>query len=225
MAHYLYRPWEYYYNKLKEGKGDSADFMKSVERFAIHLPVPENLPILDAETIFLLGKRPTGEYVVIADENNNNSILDDPVHTISHFTESKDIDKLPLLPLVHINNLQAFYHGKVITFSKSLRLKPFIIKDNSGLNKQKSTFHLVIISTEYLTGTFQYDGRKYKVGVRDFSEPVVSDSSQYTIVKFAPANDDSAFLRTWDSSPAYYAGDTVVLNNSVFVISSVSPGA
>ncbi|MBD0365812.1 MAG: TlpA family protein disulfide reductase [Flavisolibacter sp.] len=225
IARYLHRPWEYYYRRWKEGKSDSAAYVSSLRSFGIETPLPADLPSLDAESLFLLGRRTTGEYIVIADENNNNTLRDDSIRVVSNFRQGKTTGALSSLSAVRINNLQAFYHGQVLTFSKEFRLKPTIILDTAVGKPKETAFHLEIVSTAYATGKFAYKGKRYKVGVRNIHEPLLPEDSKHAIVKFASKKDDSAFQRQWNARPTYRyrTSDTVVLGKAVFAIKDLSP--
>ncbi len=221
ITHFLHRPWEYYYFEWKEGKRDSTSYLTSLGHFNEKGNIPVNFPKVDAESLFLFGRKKTGEYIVIADENNNNSFSDDSVRTVIPITGKKTQDVHATLPAVRINNLQGVNEGNVFTFSTTVQLRPTMNVDATDTGTPH--LYLNLVSSEYFTGQFRYSSKQFKIAVRDKLYPLLSNEPHRLAVKLADGKDDSAFLRQWNYRPEYRSGDTMVSGRKVFFTKKVSP--
>jgi|GEM_PF-2566991 len=221
ITHFLHRPWEHYYFEWKEGKKDSASYFALLSDYNQVVNIPANFPKVDGESLFLFGREKKGQYIVVADENNNNSFLDDSVRMVIPITGKKTEDVIVMLPTVRIKNLQGVNEGNVFTFSVTIELRPTVNVDTTDTGM--SHLYLNVVSSEYFTGQFRYHFKRHKLAARNTVYPLLSNKQHHIAIKFANGREDSAFLKHWNYRPEYRSGDTLVLGRQMFFIKKISP--
>jgi thiol-disulfide isomerase/thioredoxin len=221
VTRFQHRPWEKYYHEWKEGKRDSASYASLLNRYGDNDYIPESLPKLDAESNFLFGRKATGEYLLVADENNNNSFSDDSIRTIKNPIRTNKLTDTETYPIIQIRNLEAFYNGSIKHFNARIEVRPTIIVDST--KTPDTRFYVHSVTSENFTGRFRFKGKTYKVAAGNTKHPVRSNKQEHIKVKFAEGKEDSAFQKYWYTRPEYYKDDTALIGKRAFVIKQVSP--
>lgn len=220
VTQFHHRPWEPLYQKWKEGKADSVSFASTLHRFMKEAVIANSFPPLDNESRFLFGRRENGEYVVAADENNNNSFEDDLVQSVVPAKGKTKINNPTPPASVRITNLKGYNKENVFTLSRTLNLQPTVASD--APRPSSDDFYLNLLSSESLTGSFRYKGKTHKVAMRNCGFPIYNNKPEFEMLKFAAGKEDSAFLKRWNTRPEYRVGDTVALGKRVFLIKEAS---
>lgn len=221
VTQFLHRPWEQQYQKWKQGKADSASFAIILQRFMKEPIFTGSLPPLDNESRFFFGRRKNGEYVIVADENNNNSFLDDTLRSIEPAIGKIKNNHPAATASVYITNLKAYDNNGIFSFSTRLELQPSVTAIDTS-RPRNVDFYLNILSSETYTGSFRNKGKTYKVATRNCGFPVYNNRPEFELLKFANGNEDSAFLKRWNTRPEYRVGDTVAFGKKAFLIKDAS---
>lgn len=220
VTQFLHRPWEQLYQKWKDGKGDTAAFGSTLRRFMKEAVINTSLPPVDNESRFLFGRRKNGEYVVIADENNNNSFLDDSLRRVEPIIGKSKSDMATKPTSIRITNLRGYDKEGVFMFSATVDLQPVVASE--APRPAYYDFYLNLLSSESAMGYFRYKGKSHKVAMRNCGFPIFNNKPEFELLKFAAGNEDSAFLKRWNTRPEYRVGDTVALAKHVFLIKDAS---
>jgi peroxiredoxin len=205
---YPHNPRQYYDQELQQNRLDQDKYLKLTANLNYDVELSP-AKVLDAETLVLMGQRPNGETVLVADENNNNQLTDDRVITVPATRGSGDLT-LQQLPEVHITNLQSLYKGKPRSFSQSLLLKPATPQS------------LEVVHGQYYVGRVKVGNETMTVGVRNIF-PWEIFNTPYTLVRFSDQAATLAFKGWPTPSGKYTTGDTLRLNNKWYTLKEVSP--
>lgn len=220
VTQFLHRPWEQLYQKWKAGRGDSASFAASLRRFMKETAINSALLPLDNESRFLFGRRKSGEYLVVADENNNNTFEDDTLRSVVPIVGKTKVDNGTSPTNIRITNLKGYGNETVFTFSTVVSLQPMVA--SVAPRPANYDFYLNLLSSESTIGHIRHKGKTHLVAMRNCGFPIYNDRPEFEMLKFAAGNEDSAFLKRWNTRPEYRVGDTVVLGKRVFLIEDAS---
>lgn len=223
-----YNPKKHLLLLLKNGTLSETKYAGAVEAYKENPVHQRIIDSLDTEIIFLVGKRNNGSYVVIADQSNNKSFIDDSIYVFGELPQGHYIGlrRLDTLPQVKINNINALKNGELKTVSWNFILQPAlgnIVEQASDL-PHSSFMELFLVSVDHFIGQYKYKGKKYKVIVRNRIQARVDDNNKSIIVKFVAKKNNTDFQKHWNRVPEYKEGDTLFqLNNQQFVIETISP--
>ena len=220
VTQFHHRPWEPLYQKWKDGKADSTSFITTRNRYTKETVINNSLLVLDNESRFLFGRRKNGEYLVAADENNNNSFEDDSLRVIVPAKGKASNNITAERAIVRITNLKGYENENIFIISKTFELQATVASDS--LLPPSDDFYLNLLSSESLVGRFRYKGKTHKVAMRNCGFPILANRPEFELLKFAKGNEDSAFLKRWNTRPEYRVGDTVALGKRVFLIKEAS---
>lgn len=217
---YSYDPESYAYMQSKNGEIDSQTFKRIKDYYAMpdsyHLNKKYN-----AETYFLVGKRGKDDCIIIADKNNNNRLDDDSVYVFKHWFSGNDsANNSYQLPVTLENLMMSTPEGK-IPFTKKIKLQPLRQNNTILLNNARLPYlGLILISSEYLSGSFKLKGTNYRIAVRNLVSKYSFDSVN-TIISIASKKKPFDFQINHDVSKLAHIGDRIALKKGAVKLTGI----
>lgn len=210
---YIFNPVQFYFQQWKSGKISRDAYLSEVDRRSLDTNGIAYEPSLDANITFLLGRKSSGEFMLIADENNNNKLDDDRTLIIAEKNKDASARQIANMPKVHLSNIPIFLNGRIVQTSTTffINTNSFYLNNNdTGLQSQAIPIEL--ITGEYKVGRFRHKRNKYIIGVRE-RYPWLKGEQRNAIVKVVHNSEDSILMRKWNTRPEYKKGDIVPLKN------------
>ncbi|MCU7551954.1 TlpA family protein disulfide reductase [Chitinophagaceae bacterium LB-8] len=217
FAHF---PEQYYYQQKRAERISDFLFSGASEYYGIDTTLLSYDPELDAETIFIVGKR-NEDCIVIPDYNNNNVLSDDKPIIIKKWFSKNDTKNSKSYPEIRINNLNGFYDGKHFTFSQQFRIRP-LIRDTILLSGQYKILELSLSLdfNEFYSGKFKANGHFYKVGLRNFNASALFNDKT-TFIGIAKYGKKYEYEKSHDLTTLKKIGDTIKIKKDFFELSRV----
>ena len=216
---YSFDPEAYSYQQLKDGKIDSSYFNK----VKMKLGIPDSFTIhtkYDAEIQFLIGKNRAGDYVVIADENNDNTLKNDPVHKFENWDKRFASAATSQQTSVRLDNLSASFVEQQEKFSMNFLMRP-LKGSNVTINHVTPKLGINLTSSDYFTGKFKIRGKRYKIAVRNLLTKYRLDPIN-TIMVIERRNKPFRFQQTHDANELKYVGDSMSMEKGAIKIAGIA---
>lgn len=236
VARFIYSPKKYYASWLNRELSDTVeravmmryhniDTAMLYKRFSIDGADLSANEKIDTEILFLLGKKRNGEFVLVADQNNNKRFDDDSVYRFNNLVSGRYIswDLLKDKPRIQVTNLQIADRNKVHTYARNFILQPSIAVYYGYSKGYLDFLDLAVITDEFAVGNFTYKGQQFNISATNKLWPFEVPDSKLINVKFGLGSIKNSRQNLSYINGNFSVGDTVVLKPYAFKILSISP--